>query len=90
MTGDTDILLCAAWVGFLELGWQSSYPSLAWGLLGIAVEECTFATVHYLLQVDAVDFNWATISLLRIINEEVVQIVKSGRQSEMAVNSRYM
>ena len=69
MTGDTDIFFAAARVGFLELGWQSSEPSLSWGLLSIAIEECAFATIHYLLQVYTVDFDRAAISLLRIINE---------------------
>ena len=90
VTGDTDIFFGAVRVGFLELGRQSSDPSLAWGLLSIAIEECTFATVHYLLQIYTVDLNWAAISLLRIIDEQIVQVIESCRQSEMTVNSRYM
>ncbi len=87
MTGDTDIFFGAIRVGFLELGWQSSEPSLAWGLLSIAIEECAFATVNYLLQVHTVDLDGAAISLLRVINEQIVQVVESSRQSEMAVYS---
>ena len=76
MRADTNVFVFTAWIGLLEVSWDSLSPCSARALLNVTFENGTHSSINYLLQVDAIYVYHGRVPVVSIliIHEKLIEV----------------